>query len=58
MSNILLDICECFDVSGFKVSRFYSIATSSSMNSVQTCFAINKTFASSTQHVKMDDVKG
>ena len=52
MSYILLDICECFDVSGFELSRFYSIATSLSMNSVQTCFAINNTFASSANMSK------
>ena len=56
MSYILFDICGCFDVPGFELWRFYSIGATvllKGKNSVQNCFAINNTFASSANMSKL-----
>ena len=54
MSCILFDISGCFDVPGFELSRFYSIAaTSKKKEQRKTCFGINNTFASSANMSKL-----
>ena len=38
VSFILFDICGCFDVPGFELSRFYSITATSKKKEQHICF--------------------
>ena len=55
VSYILFDICGCFGVPGFELSLGFTLRLQllKRKNSIQTCLAINNTFASSANMSKL-----
>ena len=54
MSYILFDVSGCFGVPGFELLRIHSLLQLlKTKNNVETCFAINNTFASGANMYKL-----